>query len=192
MKLLMTGFMPFGGGTDNPSFDCLRALPAQVEHVEIHTMELPVTFRQAPAALGEALDRLAPDAVICLGLAMGRRKVTPEKIAINLAHARIPDNEGAQPRQELLVPGGPDGIFSTLPVFDLVRALEAEGIPADVSCSAGAYVCNCLFYHLMTWAVPRNIPAGFIHVPSTQDLPLEETTRAVRTVIRCLAANAGR
>lgn len=186
MKLLITGFVPFGGGTDNPSRDCLRMLPSAIEDVEIHTMELPVAFREAPAVLLEALERLSPDAVVCLGVAVGRGKITPEKVAINLAHARIPDNEGAQPREQPLAAGGPDGLFSTLPVFELVRTLEQRGIPAEVSYTAGAYVCNCLFYNLMTWAIPRGIPAGFIHVPAAKDLPLEETTRAVLTVIDCL------
>lgn len=185
MKLLLTGFEPFGGGSANPAWDCLTRLP-EVAGVDMIKRCLPVSFSTAPAMLLRLLDETRPDAVICLGLAAGRKKITPEMIAINLAHASIADNDGAKPEQMPLIPGGADGIFSTLPVFELARALEAAELPAQVSYSAGAYVCNCLMYHLLTWAAPRQIPAGFVHVPDTCDLPLERITLGIGEMVRFL------
>lgn len=187
MNILITGFMPFGGDDRNPSFDCLRQFPEETGNAHVTVLELPVTFRQAPKILLGTLEELKPEGVICLGLAASRKKVTPELVAVNLAHARIPDNEGAQPLEQPLIPGGPDGIFSTLPVFELVRRLEQAGIPAELSCTAGTYVCNSLFYHLMTWAKPRRVPAGFVHVPNTDTLALDEIRRAVLIMADCIS-----
>lgn len=187
MKILFTGFMPFDGRDSNPSYDCLRAIPAQVQGAEIVTLELPVTFREAPRVLLEALEREQPDAVICLGLAAGRKKITPEKVAINFAHARIPDNSGFQPVDLALDPAGPAAWFTSLPALALIDALKKAGIPASLSLTAGAYVCNSVMYHLMTWATPRGIPAGFVHVPLEEDLPLAETTRAMVLMAQILA-----
>lgn len=184
MRLLLTGFEPFGGGSTNPAWDCLPGL--SVDGVELIKHRLPVSFSAAPAGLTRLLAQHEPDAVICLGLAAGRKKITPELVAINLAHASIPDNDGQKPEQLPIFPGGADGLFSTLPVFELARAAESAGIPAQVSYSAGAYVCNCLMYHLLTWAIPQNIPAGFVHVPETKDLPLADIACGVEAMIRFL------
>lgn len=182
MKILLTGFEPFGGASYNPSWDCLEKLEAP-EGISLCKLRLPVTFGGAPEKLKEVLEQEQPDAVFCLGLAAAREKITPEIIAINLAHGRIPDNDGYQPQKAPLIPGGPDGLFATLPVFDLVKALESSGIPAQVSYTAGAYVCNCIMYHLMTWATPRSIPAGFIHVPDTDKMPLEAITLGIEKML---------
>lgn len=182
MKVLLTGFEPFGGATYNPSWDCLDKLKVP-EGISLCKLRLPVTFSGAPTRLQEALELEQPDAVICLGLAAARNKITPELIAINLAHGRIPDNDGCQPRHTPLIPGGADGVFSTLPVFDLAKMLESCGIPAQVSYTAGAYVCNCIMYHLMVWATPRGLPAGFIHVPDTDKMPLETITRGIEIML---------
>lgn len=186
MKFLLTGFEPFGGGTHNPSWDCLSRL-SPIEGVELIKLRLPVTFAHAPALLRNALEQEQPNAVICLGLAANRDKITPEKIAINLAHGRIADNDGFQPQEEPLIPGGTDGYFSTLPVFALVEELEKGGIPAQVSYTAGAYVCNCVMYHLMAWATPRKIPAGFVHVPDTDKMSLEDIAKGIGLMIKYLA-----
>lgn len=186
MKLLLTGFEPFGGGTDNPSWDCLEYL-ACPENIDLVKLRLPVTFRGAPAMLREALEAERPDAVVCLGLAENRQAITPELIAVNLAHGRIADNEGFQPSQEPVIPGGPDGRFATLPVFALVEALQGAGLPAQVSYTAGAYVCNTLMYHLLDWAKDKHVPAGFVHIPSRQTLPLPETARGIGCILQYLA-----
>lgn len=182
MKILLTGFEPFGGHDTNPSWECLLGL-GSIAGAEVVKERLPVSFTQAPVALREALELYQPELVLCLGVAVGRKKITPEKIAINLAHGRIADNEGSRPLDVPLIPGGPDGRFSTLPVFCLAEDLEAAGIPAQVSYTAGAYVCNCVMYHLLTWATPRGIPAGFVHVPGEQDMAVETCTKAVERML---------
>lgn len=191
MKILFTGFAPFDGGTSNPSFDCLRALPGSVDGAELVTLELPVSFAAGPRVLLEALEREQPQAVVCLGLAAGRKAITPEKVGINFANARIPDNDGAQPVHGTLVEGGPDAYFSTLPLRQLLEVWEQAGIPAELSCTAGAYVCNSVLYHLMAWATPRHIPAGFVHVPSRETLPLSEMTRAMVLAAELLVRGQG-
>lgn len=182
MKILFTGFEPFGGDHANPSFDCLRTLPRAIDGAEIVKMELPVSFRRAPELLLDCVAREEPDAVVCLGLAAGRKKITPEKVGINFAHAGIPDNDGARPLDTPLNPVGPAAYFSTLPVLPLVEALNRAGFPAELSCTAGTYVCNSVLYHLLAWASPRGIPAGFIHVPPVTELPLGTMTEAMAQV----------
>lgn len=191
MKLLFTGFAPFDGGTSNPSYDCLKSLPKQLDGAEIQIAQLPVSFSAGPQTLLELLNREQPQAVVCLGLAAGRKCITPEKVGINFANARIPDNDGAQPVFQVLQESGPDAYFSTLPLPSMLEALEKAGIPAALSCTAGSYVCNSILYHLMAWATPRHIPAGFIHVPSTDAVPLEEQTRAMTLVAKLLISLQG-
>lgn len=182
MKILFTGFAPFGGHAANPSWDCLAGLSGQAGWF---TACLPVSFRRGPEALMAAVERYQPDSVVCLGLAANRTKITPEKVAVNFAHARIPDNDGAQPRDLPLDPHGPAAYFSTLPVLALVEALEAKNIPAELSLSAGSYVCNAVMYRLLAWATPRGIPAGFVHVPG--NLPPAVLSQAVEITGSLLA-----
>ena len=171
-RLLITGFAPFGGDEVNPSWQAVRALPDAVGQWELVKKELPVTFRGAPEALLKALEEYEPDAVLMVGLAGSRGMVTPERQGVNEIVARIPDNEGNQPQNEPVVPGGPEVLFSTLPVEDMTEAIEAAGIPAKLSESAGRFVCNALLYsalyHLEQADDP--IPAAFIHVPATPEL----------------------
>ena len=181
MKLLFTGFAPFGGLESNPSWDCLNMLPRQPGWF---TACLPVSFRRGPEALMAAVERCRPDGVVCFGLAASRTKITPEKVAVNFAHARIPDNDGAQPQNLPLDPRGPAAYFSTLPVLDMVEALEAKNIPAELSLSAGSYVCNAVMYRLLAWATPRGIPAGFVHVPG--NLPPAALCQAVEIIAHML------
>lgn len=188
MKILFTGFEPFDGGSSNPSYECLRGLPPMADGVEFVTMELPVSFRRAPERLLERMKAERPDAVICLGLAANREKLSLEKVGLNYAHARIPDNDGMQPRDLLLDPAGPAAYFSTLPVVPLAEMLNRESIPAEISLTAGAYVCNCLLYRLL--AVAGTMPAGFIHVPGTEKMTLETMTRAMMQTAACLAAES--
>ena len=111
MKILFTGFEPFDGGTSNPSYACLRELPPTIGTAELVTMELPVSFRRAPELLLKGMDAEGPDAVICLGLAANRKKISLEKVGLNYAYARIPDNDGMQPRDIPLDPSGPAACF---------------------------------------------------------------------------------
>ena len=191
-RMLVTGFAPFGGDRVNPSWQAVAALPDTVGQWELVKRELPVTFRGAPAALLAALDECTPDAVLMVGLAASRGMVTPERQGANEIVARIPDNEGDQPQNEPVIPGGPDFLCSTLPVEDMADAVGALGIPARLSDSAGRFVCNALLYSILYHLEGSDdpIPAAFIHVPATPEmgldaptLPLEQITAALRAAI---------
>ncbi len=156
---------------------------------------LPVAFAAAAARLRALIDAHRPDIVIATGLAGGRDRVTPERIAINLADARIPDNDGAQPVDAPVVPGGPAAHFATMPVKAVAAALGAAGIASAVSYSAGTFVCNHVMYTALD-AVAPGVRAGFIHVPYASEdapagapaLPLAQIGRALEIVVRtCLA-----
>lgn len=167
-RLLLTAFEPFNGETVNPSREVARAV-AEVpfEGVHVETLVLPV---ERVRAVEMSLDRIgtgAPDVVLMLGEGGRRFRVTPERVAINVDDFPIPDNAGAQPRDEPIVEGGPVGYFSTLPVAEIVRHLITADIPAAVSNSAGTYLCNRLFYSVLHHISVAGLPtrAGFIHLP---------------------------
>ena len=189
-RLLITGFAPFGGDKLNPSWQAVQALPETVGAWELHKKELPVTFRGAPKALFEAMDQVEPDAVLMVGVAASRGAVTPERQGFNEIVARIPDNDGDQPQNEPIVPGGPEVLFSTLPVEDMTEAILAAGVPAYLSDSAGRYVCNTLLYaalhHLEQSDDP--IPAAFIHVPATPEMGLSVPTLTLDQIVTALKA----
>ena len=171
-RLLITGFAPFGGDRINPSWQAVSALPETVGGWELVKRELPVTFRGAPKALFEAMDEAEPDAVLMVGLAGSRGAVTPERQGFNEIVARIPDNEGCQPQNEPVIPGGPEVLYSTLPVEDMTEAILAAGVPARFSESAGRFVCNTLLYAALYRLEQSDdpVPAAFIHVPATPEL----------------------
>lgn len=170
--LLLTGFEPFGGAATNPSADIVRALEgARIAGHQIAGAVLPCVFGAARRELAHLLRRHRPAVVVCLGVAEGRTGITPERVAINLEDARIPDNAAAQPRDRPVVRGGPAAYWSTLPVKAIVAALERDGIPATVSHTAGTFVCNHVFYSLMHAVRRRRVRAGFIHVPAVMARP---------------------
>lgn len=163
MKILLTGFEPFGGETENPSAGIARA--AQAAGAELKTLVLPVEFGRAAEITIAALGEFAPDWIIMLGQAAGRTAITPERVAINLAHSTEPDNAGFTPWEQLIDPLGPVGYFSSLPLSPLVGALQTSGVPAQLSNTAGTYVCNDLFYRVMAYIQDKPIKGGFIHIP---------------------------
>ena len=173
MRLIVTGFEPFGGAAVNASWEAVRRL----EGVEKHL--LPVSFSRAGAEI-RALVATGPDAVLCVGEAGGRSAISVERVALNLMDARIPDNDGAQPVDAPISPGGPAACLATLPTRAIAARLTAAGIPAELSYTAGTYVCNSAFYALMDAVAQsgRAIPAGFIHVPA-KDMPIETVARAL-------------
>ena len=164
-QLLITGFDPFGGEGINPSWEAVRLLEDPIGEYRLTKLQLPTVFGRAADLLLEAADRLQPDAVLCIGQAGGRAGITPEVIGINLREARIPDNEGHQPQNEPVIPGGPAAYFATLPVREMVRAMQAGGLPASLSYSAGAFVCNDVLYSLLHRFDGTAVRAGFVHVP---------------------------
>lgn len=195
MRILVTAFEPFGGDGVNPTMEVLSRLQPREG---LSRLVLPVTFQGAGAALTRAVETIRPDAVLSLGLAGGRDRITPERVAINLDDARISDNDGLQPVDQPIVPGGPDAYFSTLPVREIVRRIEALGIPAGLSLSAGTYVCNHVMYtalHLAKTKYP-GMRCGFVHVPYMDEmphaegkpsLPLADIVRAVEETVRVIA-----
>jgi pyroglutamyl-peptidase len=160
-KILVTGFEAFDKSAINPSAEIVKALKGD----DLVTAILPVVFGQASAQLRELIDLHKPSAVLCLGLAVGRSEITPERIAINLDNARIADNAGNQPLEQRIIPDGPDGHFSTLPIEKMVASMKAAGIPASISLSAGTFVCNHIFYVLQDYLKDSSIKSGFMHVP---------------------------
>ncbi|MFJ7211741.1 pyroglutamyl-peptidase I [Amycolatopsis sp. NPDC098790] len=163
-KVLMTGFAPFGGESVNPSWQAVSLLAARRD--DIAAVELPCEFAASLPALRASLEEHRPSLVVCVGQAGGRLEVTPERVAINLIDARIPDNAGAQPVDVPVVPDGPAAYFTTLPVKACVAAIRSAGVPASVSHTAGTYVCNQVFYGLMHLLTEfPGVRGGFVHVP---------------------------
>lgn len=169
MKVLITGFEPFGKSPINPSQILVSEAPERLTSgIELVKTILPVEKTAGPQVLLGALQQHKPDAVICFGLAAGRPAISLEQIAINLMDYRIPDNAGETVEDQPIFPEGPAAFFSTLPLRAMQSALQAESIPADLSLSAGAYLCNQVFYTLMHTLAKLNqqTPAGFIHLPA--------------------------
>lgn len=204
MKLLLTGFEPFGGQTINPSERVVRVLGQQsIAGVELHTAILPVDRKRGPAQLLEHVAGVQPDAVICLGEAGRRVRVSIERVAINLLDYRIPDNTGQQVIDEPIVADGPDAYFVTLPVRALLHAVQEANVPAELSLSAGTFLCNQVTYTVLhhVASTRRRCMAGFIHLPylpeqvvhEAQPLPsmaLETMARGIGAAITALAPSA--
>lgn len=190
IDVLLTGFAPFDGAAVNESWLAVREAAPALRAAEITTreLELPVEFGRAGAELLQAARECAPRLIVAVGLAAGRQAVTPERVAINIRDARIPDAAGASPVDEPVVPGGPVGYFSTLPIKAMTEALAAQGLPAAVSQSAGTYVCNDVFY-LLAHALatdPQLAQArgGFVHVPAADVAPPAAVARGLVAAIR--------
>lgn len=179
MNILLTGFEPFGGESINPSWEVARVLHGQrVGGAIVQACRLPVTFDVAPRALAQALAGLRPALVVALGQASGRSEISIERVAVNLIDARTPDNAGERPLDVPVLAGAPAGYFSTLPVKAMRDALRAAGHPVGLSLSAGAFVCNQVFFELQHRLAGHGVRSGFIHLPA---LP-EQAARAQHAV----------
>ncbi len=200
--VLLTGFEPFGGEERNPSAEIVARLAGtRIAGVDIVGVVIPTVYGASADALLAALEAHRPDAVIALGVAIGRDGVTPERVAVNLDDTPAADNAGAVHLETPIVDGAPVGYLSGLPVREIADAIEAAGIPAHVSGSAGAFVCNHVFYRLMAATDGTGVPAGFIHVPGlpgqgepAKDGPgmaLETTVRAITVAIGVVASRLG-
>lgn len=164
-KLLITGFEPFGGEEINPSWETVSRLPDEIGGYTLTKLRVPVVFGEAAQVVLAAAEELMPDAILCVGQAGGRGSITPELVAINLRYAQIPDNKGQQPKDEPITKEGTQAYFSTLPVRQMAEAIAAAGVAAQVSYSAGAYVCNDLFYTLLHRYHNTQTKVGFVHIP---------------------------
>ncbi len=170
-NVLLTGFDPFGGESLNPSWLAAEALQGEtIAGRRIVAVQLPTSFVRGPRALRAAIRRHAPELIVCLGQAGGRAQISLERIAINVDDARIADNDGAQPVDRPIVRNGPAAYFSTLPIKAMFAALREADIPAEISQTAGTFVCNRVFYALMH-ALRENdgIRGGFVHIPYTPE-----------------------
>ena len=173
--VLLTGFDAFAGESVNPSWEAVRALQgARIAGHRVVTRQLPTSFTRAPRVLRAALRELDPVAVICVGQAGGRAQISMERVAINVCDARIADNDGSLPREQPVIANGPDAYFSRLPLQACLSALRAAAIPAEISNSAGTYVCNQVMYVLLhALRARRAMPAGFMHIPYVPSQVLE-------------------
>lgn len=190
--VLLTGFEPFGGDAANPSGEAVHLVASRWTGPEVLvTAVLPVTFAGAAARLRELIDEHRPDVVIAAGLAGGRAAIGVERVAVNLVDARIPDNDGDQPVDVPSVPGAPAAHFATLPVKAIVARIAEAGIPAELSYSAGTFVCNHVFFTALE-AAASPVRAGFVHVPwstehapaGTAALPLRDIADALEIAVR--------
>lgn len=198
--VLLTGFEPFGGDPTNPSGEAVRQVEARWDRPERLVVDvLPVSFVGAAARMRALIAEHEPDVVIAVGLAGNRGTVSVERVAVNLMDARIPDNDGAQPVDRPCVEGAPDARFATLPVKAIVRDILADGIPAEMSHSAGTFVCNHVFFAAVDAASVRpGTRAGFVHVPWDAEhapmdasyVDLDEMVRALEVAVRTTVATA--
>lgn len=182
MKVLVSGFTTFASYSENSSEIMASLLKeTKIPGVELHTAILPVAFSRSWDHLKMEIDFFKPDVVICLGLAGNRRHIELEQVAINLIHCDIPDNEGVLLQDKLITEDGPKAYFSSLPLKTMREAQTP--FPVTLSLSAGAYVCNFLFYRLMEHYESTNVKAGFIHLPHLnrdQDAILETLISLIR------------
>jgi pyroglutamyl-peptidase len=194
-KVLLTGFEPFNGGSFNPSGAVVEAIGNDgVDGVEIVTAILPVEFKRSAAMLLELISSNKPDVVISLGQAEGRDFIGPEQVAINLADARIADNAGVKLENHLLNEAAADGYFSTLPIRSIVEAISSLGISAKISYSAGAFICNEIFFTVQSALEGSSVMSGFIHLPLASNqaaefpglptMPIEDQVAAIRAAIQ--------
>ena len=174
--VLVTGFDCFGGETINPSWEICRRLPREIAGLRVETCLVPCEFRRSIEVVAEAIERHRPSIVLSVGQAGGRSRLGVERVALNVDDARIPDNAGAQPVDEAIASNGPPAYFATVPVKAMARAIRAAGIPAEVSNSAGTYVCNHVMYGVLHFlaASGQKARAGFIHVPYAEAQVLDK------------------
>ena len=192
MKILLTGFEPFGKATLNPSGEIVK----QISGDNIVTAILPVVYAQSAEKLLALIAEHNPDVLISLGQAEGRTHISPERIAINLDDARLADNDGVVRNDVPIVFGGPVAYESTLPIKDIVKAINDAGVPAAVSLSAGAFLCNHVFYVAQDHFKGTKVRSGFVHVPLMDEqagefpglptMPLDQMVKAVRTMLEVL------
>ncbi len=191
-KVLLTGFEPFGKATLNPSGEIVKKISGD----NIVTAILPVAYAQSAERLLALIAEHKPDVVISLGQAEGRTHISPERVAINLDDARLADNEGVIRNDVQIIAGGPVAYESTLPIKEIVKAVNDAGVPAAVSLSAGAFLCNHVFYVAQDLFKGTKVRSGFVHVPLMDEqagefpglptMPLDQMVKAVRTMLEVL------
>lgn len=200
MKILVTGFDPFGGEKLNPAYEAVKLLPDKIRGADVIKLEIPTVFTKSVSIVEESIKNRQPDVVLSIGQAGGRMNISIEKVAINLAEARIPDNDGEQPLDQKIRQDGENAYFATIPVKEIVNNIRMHGIPANISYTAGTYVCNSIMYNVLYLTQKKypNISAGFIHVPfsteqaagkpdGTASMSIETISKAIEYAIEVIA-----
>ena len=191
-SMIITGFEPFGGESMNPSREVVKSLPDTVGEYMLTKLCIPVVFGTAAEKVLQVADEIHPDVILSIGQAGGRAEVTPEMVAINLRHGKIPDNAGYQPMDEPVIEGGDAAYFSTLPVRKIEDAINDCGVSARVSYTMGTYVCNDLSYILLSHYAGSETRVGFIHVPYCTEqgkepsMSLDDMTKAIVAAIKAI------
>lgn len=196
MKILVTGFDPFGGEKVNPAMEAVKLLPSEIHGSEVRWAEIPTVFHKSSEVLEAEIERYQPDVVLCIGQAGGRASLTPERVAINQDDARIPDNEGNQPIDTPIRTDGAAAYFSQLPIKAMVQAIKEEGLPATISNTAGTFVCNHLMYQALYLGDKKfpNMRAGFMHIPYMTEQVINKPNTAsmnLTDIIRGIEAAIG-
>ena len=201
MKVLITGFDPFGGESINPAWEAVKEIRDEIAGAEIVKMQIPTVVGKSIEKVHNKMAEIHPDVVISVGQAGGRFGVTPERVAINVTDARIPDNEGHQPIDEVIFEDGDTAYFSNLPVKAMVQAIKDAGYPSSLSNTAGTYICNHVMYGILYY-IHKEFPdvrGGFIHVPyaasqvvnkpNTPSMAIADITAALEAAISAAVKN---
>lgn len=198
MKILVTGFDPFGEDKMNPAIEAVKELPDKIADAKIIKLEIPTVFHKSAELVHQSLLKEEPDYILHIGQAGGRLDLTPERIAINLDDARIPDNQGEQPIDEPIISDGEAAYFSQLPIKAMVSYIKDAGVPASVSNTAGTFVCNHIMYQTLyqTHTKYPKMKAGFMHIPylseqvmnrpDTPSLSLKEIVKGIEAAITAI------
>lgn len=167
MKILVTGFDPFGGEAINPAIESVKRLPEEIAGAKIVKLEIPTVIHRSLAVIKEAIQKENPDMILSIGQAGGRNEISVERVGINVDDCRIPDNDGNQPIDQKIYADGPDAYFVNLPIKAMVKAMQTAGIPASVSNTAGTFICNHVTYGVR-YMIEKEFAgkrSGFIHIP---------------------------
>jgi pyroglutamyl-peptidase len=198
MKILVTGFDPFGDDTINPAIEAVKLLPDEIKDVEIIKLEIPTVFYKSADVVAEAIEKEQPDYVLNIGQAGGRAELTPERVAINMDDARIEDNEGQQPIDKSIREDGEPAYFSKLPIKAMVDYMKKANVPASVSNTAGTFVCNHIMYQTLylTMTEYPEVKAGFMHIPflpeqvlnrpNTPSMALDDIVRGITAALEAI------
>ena len=202
MKLLLTGFDPFGGESINPAWEAVKRVSDKVGDVEVVKLMVPTVFYKSIDTVAAAIEKEKPDAVLCIGQAGGRFDLNPERVAINVNDARIPDNEGNQPLDGPVFEDGETAYFATLPIKAMAEEIRKAGVPASVSNTAGTYVCNHLMYGVLYTLANKypDVRGGFMHVPFitsqvinrkpiAPSLSLEQIVTGIEAAVKAIGEN---
>lgn len=201
MKILVSGFDPFGGEKINPAIESVKLLPDEIKGAKIIKLEIPTVARKSLKKLEEVIEIEKPDVVLSVGQAGGRTDISVERVGINMDDFRIKDNEGNQPIDEKIAKDGPDAYLVTIPIKAMVQKMIENKIPASVSNTAGTFVCNHVCYgmaHLASTKYP-NMRTGFIHIPflpeqvvdkrNMPSMPLEMIAKGLEYAIEAIIEN---